>query len=223
MARGDCPRAAAAVFAALLLAACAAPEPEDAPASVAAAFQCGDQRVEARFAGDTLKLGIGFRGYTLSRVRAASGARYEGGEGASRVIFRDRGTRALLEIGDRAYPECRRLAAEPAAPLHGPEWVVEDIAGGGVIDHSRTTLLFAADGTLAGLAGCNRYSTRYDAQGWSLSVGAIAATRKACPPALMDQEARFLDLLAAVQRFAIADDGALVLTAAGGETITARR
>ena len=45
----------------------------------------------------------------------------------------------------------------------------------------------------------------------------------ACDPALMAQERRFLDALAAVRRFEIAPDGALVLVADDGPRLLARR
>lgn len=45
----------------------------------------------------------------------------------------------------------------------------------------------------------------------------------ACAPALMDQEARFLALLAQVQRHAFTPDGALLLIGADGQRILARR
>jgi heat shock protein HslJ len=45
----------------------------------------------------------------------------------------------------------------------------------------------------------------------------------ACEQPVMDQESTFLGLLSAVNGFAIADDGALLLKAADGRTIRARR
>jgi uncharacterized membrane protein len=40
---------------------------------------------------------------------------------------------------------------DPASLLQGAEWVVEDIAGTGIVDGSRATLNFGTDGGLAGL------------------------------------------------------------------------
>lgn len=56
-----------------------------------------------------------------------------------------------------------------------------------------------------------------------LSISKIAATLKACAPALMQQEDRFLDLVKQVQRFELTRDGALILRTGGRGTITARR
>jgi heat shock protein HslJ len=48
-------------------------------------------------------------------------------------------------------------------------------------------------------------------------------TEKACAPSLMNQETRVLAILRGVQRFSFAADGALLLHAADGRTLLARR
>ena len=45
----------------------------------------------------------------------------------------------------------------------------------------------------------------------------------ACSPALDNQEREFLRVLESANRFDITDDGTLMIHAASGETITARR
>lgn len=115
------------------------------------------------------------------------------------------------------------LMANDPRPLLGPEWVVEDIAGRGVIDGAPATLQFLADGRLAGSATCNRLVGRYEADGERLTISGPGTTMMACPPALMEQERALLDLLPTVDRYRIDGTGALVLTTAGGDTITARR
>jgi uncharacterized lipoprotein YbaY len=59
--------------------------------------------------------------------------------------------------------------------------------------------------------------------GNGLSVSPPATTMKACAPALMGQEAVFLEILRNTQRFELKPDGALVLHASDRRTITARR
>jgi len=56
-----------------------------------------------------------------------------------------------------------------------------------------------------------------------LGFGSRAARKMACAPALMDQEQRYFDALAQVARYAVADDGALLLTTAEGKEIRLRR
>ncbi|WP_299822093.1 serine hydrolase [uncultured Jannaschia sp.] len=115
------------------------------------------------------------------------------------------------------------LMANDPAPLLGPEWRIERIDGGGVIDDAQATLQFLADGRLVGSATCNRFVGRYEADGERLTITAPGATMMACPPALMEQERRLLDLLPDVERYRIDETGTLVLTTAGGDAITARR
>jgi heat shock protein HslJ len=107
--------------------------------------------------------------------------------------------------------------------LRSGEWVVEDIGGAGIVDRSRVTLRFGDDGRVAGTASCNRYSGAYELTGEGLALGRMLTTKMACAPALMQQEQRFLGLLAQVRRFEIMADGALMLIAGDGRRIVARR
>ncbi|MDP2030153.1 MAG: META domain-containing protein [Thiobacillus sp.] len=120
--------------------------------------------------------------------------------------------------------ELRGCGGDPASLLEGTEWRVEDIAGAGIVDGSRATLNFGADGQLAGSGSCNQYSGSYTLTGEDLRVSSkTAMTMMACVPELMQQESRMLQLLSQVQRFKISADGALILETGDGGTITARR
>lgn len=105
--------------------------------------------------------------------------------------------------------------------FRGAEWVVEDLAGTGIIDRSRITVEFLQDGRVAGRASCNRYTGSYQLTGEALSFDEPATTRMACAPALMNQERRFLDLMADVIDGRIGRHGELRLRTAAGDTITA--
>jgi len=120
-------------------------------------------------------------------------------------------------------PRPAQEGAFPAALLPGAEWVVEDINRTGLIDRSRATLNFGTDGRLSGRASCNTYSGEYTLTAEGLTVAKIATTRMACAPALMRQEDLFLAVLRNLQRFTLSPDGALILHAGDGRTITARR
>jgi heat shock protein HslJ len=122
--------------------------------------------------------------------------------------------------GDRKLAGC---GGDPAKLLQGREWVVEDIGGKGIVDNSRATLDFGADGRLAGRGSCNNYFAQYTLTGEGLTVARAGATMMACAPALMDQEGLFLEILRNVRRFDLGEDGALVLRTDDGRTITARR
>ncbi len=127
---------------------------------------------------------------------------------------------AVLEEGGLKMSGC---AGEPASLLTGDEWVVEDIGGGGVIDFARTSMMFTEDGKVSGSGACNRYGGTYALNGEGLSFGPIAATKKGCPPAVMDQENRFFAALESVDRFEIDETGALVLYGADAPLLLARR
>lgn len=122
--------------------------------------------------------------------------------------------------GDRKLAGC---GGDPAALLQGREWVVEDINGKGIVDPSRTTLAFGADGRVLGRASCNNYFASYTLTGEALTISQAGGTMMACAPALMQQEALFLEILRNVRRFDLGGDGALVLRTDDGRTITARR
>lgn len=113
--------------------------------------------------------------------------------------------------------------AGQSVPLTGEEWVIEDIAGTGVIDNSHATLSFLADGRLAGSATCNRLIGSYEAHGQKLSIKPLGTTMMACPEALMNQERKLVELLPAVMSYRIDGTGALVLETTSGQTIVARR
>jgi heat shock protein HslJ/uncharacterized lipoprotein YbaY len=126
---------------------------------------------------------------------------------------------AEVQFDGRTYRGC---GGNPADLLLGREWVVEDITGG-MVDRSRATLNFAADGNLSGRASCNTFTTTYKLSGEGLAIGKTAATMMACAPSLMQQEGRFLDILQNARRFEITDTGALMLVTADDRRITARR
>lgn len=106
--------------------------------------------------------------------------------------------------------------------LTGREWVVDDIAGRGVIDDSHLTINFGSNGQLSGSGGCNRLIGGYTLRGSGLTITRPGTTMMACPPALMEQEGRFLDVLGKVKRYRIDRSGALVLTSSDSRTVTAR-
>jgi len=93
--------------------------------------------------------------------------------------------------------------------LGGTTWAAENIAGGGVIDSSQTTVSFEDANAVSGSGGCNRYRGAVTVDGDNMQFGQIAATKKACAPALMDQETKFFAALDAARTFVI--DGAYLL------------
>lgn len=91
-----------------------------------------------------------------------------------------------------------------------------------MIDNARATLQFGFDGQVTGDTSCNRYSAGYRVEGTKLEIENAGLTRRACAPAVIDQEQRFLGLFNAVNSYRIDETGALVLVTVAGATITAR-
>lgn len=119
----------------------------------------------------------------------------------------------------------RRVSAENAlidiSKFTGVNWRVEDINGLGVVDNSQTTLTFGPSQSISGNAGCNAYRTDYELQDGKLRVGPIRITRRACVPALADQEQAFLRVLEDAVFLNIDSDGALVLKTNDSRSIRA--
>ncbi|HQR57599.1 MAG TPA: META domain-containing protein [Burkholderiaceae bacterium] len=88
--------------------------------------------------------------------------------------------------------------------LAGTTWQVTGINNGrnalvSLVAGSTVTLQFLADGKVAGSAGCNQYTARYEAEGAKLRILAPASTRRMCPDSgVMEQEQAFLKALEAV-------------------------
>ncbi len=236
----------AALTAAALLAGCGSSGPEQ-PRGLgpATTYDCGGLELETRPIDRDLLVSVSERVYRLSPSLAASGAKYSGGTSTAPVVFWNKGEEATFSIGWRSLPTCRQVAGAaadagdsageegdpageqeapasgPAPSLIGPEWQVEEIAGEPLLERSRVTLEFRDDGSLGGFASCNSYRSGFETDGQSLSLDAIAATRKACPGPLMRQERRFLQLLDGASRYEIDADGKLVIEAADGTRLRA--
>jgi len=119
------------------------------------------------------------------------------------------GARSFRIAGDRlqllsADGTVRATLAAQSQELAGTAWQATGINNGkgGVVSlvaGSTVTLEFAADGKASGSAGCNRFTTSYQADGPRLSFSNTAATRRACGAAgLMEQEQAFLKALESV-------------------------
>ena len=88
------------------------------------------------------------------------------------------------------------MRAEAASPeLEGALWVLRRIEGEDA--PPGVTLAFAGD-EFRGAAPCNRYFGRFAQEGRALEIGAIAATRRACPQ--LETEQRYFAALADVAR-----------------------
>jgi len=114
-------------------------------------------------------------------------------------------------------PMTNKSATAATQPvLEGTVWQVEDIDNGGIIDRSMITMDFTEGSRIVGFTGCNRYFGDATVAGDVLALGGIGSTRRACAPAFMGQEQRFLNALNDAARFAIDKDTWLVVYDAEG-------
>lgn len=136
-------------------------------------------------------------------------------------------TSAAETATDQSQEEAVVMTEEPEVPatdesgsLIGTAWWVEDILAAGVVDNSRTTIMFTEDGAAAGNGGCNRFTGGYELDGENISFGQLAGTMMACPEALMNQDRDFHDALGQVTSWRIdSETGLLHLQNQDGETV----
>jgi putative lipoprotein len=119
---------------------------------------------------------------------------------------------------------CAELA-QGAMPglLAGGEWIVERVAGATAGGDRRARISFAADGQVTGSGGCNRLMGRAEIGSETITFGALATTRMACPPEVMQQERKLLDALSATRSYRIADVTLTLHDASGAELVRLTR
>ena len=122
---------------------------------------------------------------------------------------------------------------DSTALLRGGPWAVETIRDRPLVFleakknktpvRTSITMTFDAAGRLWGTTSCNTFTATYVLSGEGLTITMPIASARPCQSQVMSQEAALLETLRGVVRFEIAADGALVLVASEGGTITARR
>lgn len=117
-----------------------------------------------------------------------------------------------LTLTDDAGTTLVRYVAVKPTVLEGTEWnatMYNNGRGGlqGLATSSTVTAKFGSDGSLAGSAGVNQYSTTYTKSGDTMSISAkIVSTQMAGPADLMEQEAAYLAALPKTATYTIDGD-----------------
>jgi putative lipoprotein len=114
------------------------------------------------------------------------------------------------DAASAAPPQEAGAASGDAVSLVGPTWIAEDIGGGGVIDDLQSHITFTAEGQVHGFCGCNNFTGGYTLDRKTLALRPLASTKKACPPAIMNQETRFHQALGKVRGYRF-QNGLLIL------------
>jgi putative lipoprotein len=105
--------------------------------------------------------------------------------------------------------------------LAGSAWRVLDLLGSPVLEDLELDITFDADGSAYGCATINRYRATWALDGDVLTFGPGISTRMAGPQPAMDQEDRWLSLLA--EPLAVrADEPHLYLECSDGRTTLVR-
>ncbi len=94
---------------------------------------------------------------------------------------------ALSAISSGCCP-CR-FGRKNAKPLVGTEWHLVQLRGNDVLlDAASFNVQFAANGSLAGVGACNRFTAPYSITDKRvIDVGTIASTRRLCPNIELEQ------------------------------------
>lgn len=106
-----------------------------------------------------------------------------------------------------AGPVAATAAAAQAAKkaetfdLVGTDWVLEDLAGSGIVSNARATLSFPEAGKVAGNGSCNRFFGASQISGTSLKFTGLGSTKMACPEPVMNQETKYLNALQVAERY----------------------
>jgi heat shock protein HslJ len=107
------------------------------------------------------------------------------------------------------------------ATLPGSAWQVKTFAGQTPLADHAITFEFDNEGNIVGDGSCNRFGGSCKIEGDKIEVGPLRSTRRACEPDIMQQEQKFLALLAAATAWSI-DGDVLILTAPDGEIRASR-
>ena len=104
-----------------------------------------------------------------------------------------------LALGALVLVGCTKVASDvrknrPLATLTGSEW------GPVEAQAAEQFVAFKSDGEITGHGGCNQFFGQYTQTGQSLTVGALASTKKYCD-GLMEAETQFLQNLQNTRRF----------------------
>lgn len=90
--------------------------------------------------------------------------------------------------------------------LEGTPWVLNTFVMGEAASSllAGTTITASFDaGVVSGMSGCNQYSGSYTLEGDQMKVGALAATKIACPNEILEQESNFITMLETATSFMI--------------------
>ncbi len=127
-------------------------------------------------------------------------------------------TIAALVVLASACCRCRSIQKKSRRPLVGTTWQLRQLNGRAVpTEADQYTLTFMADGTVAGLADCNRMMGQYTTdESRKLAIRNLASTMMLCPDG--DHEQEYAKALESVTHYDM--DGPMLMLLSNGELCT---
>lgn len=110
-------------------------------------------------------------------------------------------------------------AATTPATLAGTAWRVDSIAGCDVLANAPAFIRFDTEGRASGTTGLNNFTGPAAISGETIKIGPLAATRRAGPEELMDQEHQFFTGIESAVTWKRDEAGVLHLRNAAGDTL----
>jgi putative lipoprotein len=172
---------------------------------------------------DELALTADGKNYMLKRTEAESGAKYESALDPETFLW-CKSDGAKLVIAGKDYagydvltPVVGEIWISDLKIPTGVEWKATAMGGEKILDGSTVTMQFHPDGRITGMASVNNYTAAWIASGGKLLITEGAATRKAGPQPLMEQEEKFLGMLSKINGFAVKEDGLILVARDGSE------
>ncbi len=104
-----------------------------------------------------------------------------------------------------------------AQPLPGSAWKPITLNGKNVPADSAALVQFGDDGQVAGHGGCNNFTGKYSTHKKTITIGPLAATRKACVEPVMNLEIMLFQVLDGSRSFQRNGTDLLLLDDAGAE------
>ena len=123
------------------------------------------------------------------------------------LVFKTVAAAAVFLSACSAFP----ISAGEGGDITASSWRLVRLHGNTPVEGTSITAQFTSQNTVAGSAGCNRYSGRYQADEPEISIiPPFQMTMMACPEPVMQQEQDFMKTLQSSQRFT-ATESSLVL------------
>lgn len=125
------------------------------------------------------------------------------------------------------YGEGEQLVFTRISDLAGTAWELTALGEDALLEGSTITLIFDDEGRIGGTGGCNTYGGSYSVDGETISFGEVFSTMMACmQDGVMTQETTYFEALGAISRYALSDDGEMLMLFSAddeGPALTFRR